>query len=57
MRLWIVQYLCQYRPIWRDAAETFNWAEAVAACQTIRIHRGRPARIVTEAGQEVYSLP
>jgi len=55
--LWTVQYLCQYAPIWRDAAETAVWEEAVIACQTIRFSRGRPARIVNEFGQEVYRLP
>jgi len=55
--LWTVQYLCQYAPVWRDAAETFNWQEAVIACHTIRASRGRPTRIVNDFGQEVYRLP
>lgn len=55
--LWTVQYLCQYSPIWRDAAETFIWEHAVRACRILRATRGRPARIIDDFGREVYRLP
>ena len=51
-----VQFLCEYRPIWRDAVTTPRWAEAVQACYQLRKSRQRPARIIDDNGQEVYAL-
>lgn len=52
-----VQFLCEYRPIWRDSVTTPDWAEAVQACFRIRNTRRRPTRIIDDTGQEVYALP
>lgn len=51
-----VQFLCEYRPIWRDSITTPYWTIAVKTCFDLRNTRRRPTRIIDDNGQEVYAL-
>ena len=52
-----VQFLCEYRPVWRDSATVDRWIDAVKACFRLHNTRRRPTRIIDDTGMEVYSLP
>ena len=51
-----VEWLCTHRPVWREEEpDTANVNEAISRAWEIAHHRGTQARVIDEAGQEVFS--
>lgn len=56
------EYLCIYRPVWRDASSegyppTPDFNVAIAQLSMLfRARSGLPVRIVDDAGREMYRL-